>query len=91
MVTRARDDIHLSNPKYANVATTTSPPSPPTTIRAALCDPDWRMAMQEEFNALQSNGTWTLVPQPQHANVITSKCIFKNKLQTNGSLERRKA
>jgi hypothetical protein len=49
------------------------------------------MAMQEEFDALQSNGTWTLVPQSQHANVITSKCIFKNKLQTDGSLERRKA
>jgi histone deacetylase 1/2 len=91
MVTRARDGIHLPNPKYANVATTASPPSPPTTVRAALRDPDWRMAMQEEFDALQSNGTWTLVPRPQHANVITGKWIFKNKLQPDDSLERRKA
>jgi hypothetical protein len=52
MVTRARDGIHLPNPKYANVATIASPPSPPTTVCAALCDPDWRMAMQEEFDAL---------------------------------------
>lgn len=47
--------------------------------------------MQEEFDALQSNGTWTLVPRPPHTNVIIGKWLFKNKLNPDGSLERRKA
>jgi hypothetical protein len=47
--------------------------------------------MQDEFDALQANGTWTLVPRPPHANVITGKWVFKNKLHPDGSLERRKA
>lgn len=91
MITRARDGIHLPNPKYANVVAPTSPSPPPSSVRAALRDPAWRTAMQEEFDALQANGTWTLVPRPAHANVITGKWIFKNKLHPDGSLERRKA
>lgn len=91
MVTRARDGIHMPNPKYAHVATTTAPSSPPSSVRAALRDPAWKAAMQDEFDALTNNDTWTLVPQPAHANIITGKWIFKNKLKSDGSLERRKA
>jgi hypothetical protein len=39
MITRGRDDIRMPNPKYAHIATTSSPPSPPTSVRAALRDP----------------------------------------------------
>jgi hypothetical protein len=52
MITRARDGIHVPNPKYANVAATTPPTPPPTSVRAALRDPEWKAAMQEEFGAL---------------------------------------
>jgi histone deacetylase 1/2 len=31
------------------------------------------------------------VPRPPHANVISGKWLFKNKLNPNGTLERRKA
>jgi histone deacetylase 1/2 len=81
----------MPNPKYAHVATLSTPSPPPSSVRAALRDPDWKAAMQDEFNALQANGTWTLVPRPSHANVITGKWLFKNKLNPDGSLERRKA
>ena len=91
MITRGRDGIRVLNPKYAHIAATSSPTSPPTSVRAALRDPEWATAMKEEFNALQANGTWTLVPRPPHANIITGKWLFKNKLQPDGSLERRKA
>jgi hypothetical protein len=47
--------------------------------------------MQLEFDALQANRTWSLVSRPPGANVISGKWVFKNKLQPNGSLERRKA
>ncbi|KAK1692332.1 hypothetical protein QYE76_009029 [Lolium multiflorum] len=35
--------------------------------------------MQDEFDALQRNQTWTLVPRPPHANIITRKWVFKHK------------
>jgi hypothetical protein len=47
--------------------------------------------MQEEYNALLRNGTWRLVPRPPGARVISGKWILKNKLNPDGSLERRKA
>ena len=34
----------------------------PRTYRAALADPYWRTAMEEEFTALTANRTWDLVP-----------------------------
>ena len=91
MVTCARDGIHMHNPKYAHVATTTAPSPPPSLVCTALRDPDCMAAMQDEFDALTSNGTWTLVPRPANANIITGKWSFKNKLQPDGSLECRKA
>jgi len=48
-------------------------------------------AMQDEFQALQDNSTWELVPRPPSAHVITGKWIFKNKFHADGRLERRKA
>jgi hypothetical protein len=47
--------------------------------------------MQAEYDALVANGTWSLVPWPAGAHLITGKWIFKNKLHPNGILERRKA
>lgn len=47
--------------------------------------------MQVEFDALLANDTWTLIPRPQHANIITNKWLLKNKLHPDGSLEWRKA
>ncbi|CAO2202349.1 unnamed protein product [Urochloa humidicola] len=90
MTTQARAGIVVPNPKYAHVATT--PPSPPpTSVRAALRDLEWHAAMQAEFDALVGNRMWTLVPRPPGAHLITGKWIFKNKLNPDGTLERRKA
>nr|XP_020174438.1 uncharacterized mitochondrial protein AtMg00810-like [Aegilops tauschii subsp. strangulata] len=47
--------------------------------------------MQEEFDALQRNRTWHLVPRPPRANVITGKWVFCHKTRRDGSLECYKA
>jgi hypothetical protein len=86
MVTRSRTGTLRPNLRYACVATT-SVPAVPSSVHAALWDPDWRATMQLEFDALQANRTYSLVLRPPGANVISGKWVFKNKLQPDGSLE----
>jgi hypothetical protein len=47
--------------------------------------------MDEEFQALVQNNTWTLVPRPPNANLVTGKWIFKHKLLSDGTLDRYRA
>jgi len=47
--------------------------------------------MQQEFDALQRNRTWTLVPRPPGAQIISGKWVFKHKLRSDGTLKRYKA
>jgi hypothetical protein len=68
------------------------PMSPlPRSVRDALADPNWRSAMQAEYDALMANDTWSLVPRPHGVNLITGKWIFRHKLHADGSLDRYKA
>ena len=60
----------------------------PCSVCAALRNPTWIQAMQEEYDALQHNQTWELVPRPSNTHVVSGKWIFKNKFHANGSLER---
>lgn len=53
--------------------------------------PKWQQAMDEEFNALETNGTWTLCELPSGANLIGSKWVFKQKLNELGEVARYKA
>jgi hypothetical protein len=63
----------------------------PTMARQALQDPLWRAAMANEHQALVDNGTWSLMPRPPRANVVTGKWIFHHKFHSDGSLAMRKA
>jgi histone deacetylase 1/2 len=67
------------------------PCAEPRHFRAALGIPHWRAAMEQEFDALQKNNTWHLVPPIPGANVIDSKWVFKVKRHSDGSIERYKA
>lgn len=42
--------------------------------------------MLEEFNALQRNKTWHLVPYDGTQKLVDTKWVFKNKLNSDGSL-----
>ncbi|WVZ90344.1 hypothetical protein U9M48_036653 [Paspalum notatum var. saurae] len=88
-VMRTRAKSGFKQPSKNLHAATLSPV--PTSVRSALADPNWHGAMAEEFQALCSNNTWTLVPRPSSANIVTGKWIFRHKLHSDGTLDRYKA
>jgi hypothetical protein len=91
MVTRWAAGVLQPIERLVLSTTTSSALSPePSSVRVALADPSWQRAM-EEYEALQANHTWDLVPRPSSANVVTGKWIFKHKLKADGSLDRYKA
>jgi hypothetical protein len=47
--------------------------------------------MQDEYDALIQNNTWSLVPPPPGANIVSGKWIFRHKHNSDGSLARHKA
>lgn len=47
--------------------------------------------MAEEFAALQSQNTWTLVPSNPNQNAIGTKWIYKLKLNSDGTIASYKA
>ncbi|EPZ36131.1 hypothetical protein O9G_005796 [Rozella allomycis CSF55] len=52
---------------------------------------EWRKAMQAEYNALMSNGTWELMELPPDRKAIGSKWVFKTKYNERGEVEKYKA
>lgn len=47
--------------------------------------------MSQEFQALLSNHTWSLVPHSPSQNLVSCKWVFRTKSNTDGSLQRHKA
>jgi histone deacetylase 1/2 len=47
--------------------------------------------MKDKFDALLQNNTWTLVPKPSGANVVSGKLVFRHKYNFDGTLARYKA
>jgi hypothetical protein len=92
MTTWVKRGFRLPADKLTLPVTSSSPLSPvPTSLCAALIDPSWRRAMQEEYDALITNNTCDIVPHPIGSNVITDKWIFKHKFNSDSTLEWYKA
>nr|GEV83439.1 hypothetical protein [Tanacetum cinerariifolium] len=47
--------------------------------------------MYDEYNALDKNGTWTLIPRPSDVNLVRFMLLFKHKFHADGALSRYKA
>ncbi|GAA0153319.1 transmembrane signal receptor [Lithospermum erythrorhizon] len=60
----------------------------PMSYKEAVQDPKWRHAMQEEIDALERNGTWTLEPLPLGKKAIGCRWVYKIKHKSDGSIER---
>ena len=63
----------------------------PHDVEEAINDPQWKEAMQTEYDALIKNKTWHLIPPQKGINVIGSKWVYKIKRKADGSLDRYKA
>jgi hypothetical protein len=51
----------------------------------------WEMAMQEEYDFLITNNTWSFVPLPKGKKPIFCKWVFKIKYEVDDELEHYKA
>jgi hypothetical protein len=78
MITRGKTGFRVVPDRLVLTVATSSPTLSliPSSARAALVDPHWRAAMEEEYGALISNGTWELVPRPQGSNIVTDKWVL---------------
>jgi hypothetical protein len=65
-------------------------PSTLANYRSGIADPNWHVAMAEEYKALIDNDTWRFVARPPGANVLTGKWLFKVKTHLDGILARHK-
>lgn len=68
-----------------------SEPAEPLSVKEALQSPQWSQAMLDEFQALQHQGTWSLVPLLAHKHTIGCRWVFKLKRNSDGSIARYKA
>ncbi|GMP88706.1 hypothetical protein CsSME_00040591 [Camellia sinensis var. sinensis] len=59
--------------------------------REALDDPNWKLAVMEEMNALRRSGTWEIVDLPKDKKTVGCKWVFTIKCNADGSVERYKA
>jgi hypothetical protein len=93
MTTRSKSGI--SKKKILHFTTTKPKPdylqTIPPTLNIASQFPEWTAAMKAEFDALQRQQTWSLVPPPSGQNIIGCCWVYKLKRHSDGSIARYKA
>ena len=93
VTTRSRTGVF--KPKCLIVSVSSSLPNlmsqEPSLVAEALSNSNWKKAMNEEYNALIKNGTWTLVPFSEGMNIVDNKWVFRLKYNPDGSVQRYKA
>ncbi|KAG6390686.1 hypothetical protein SASPL_148425 [Salvia splendens] len=56
----------------------------------ATQDRKWKIAMDEEINAIEKNDTWSLTTLPEGRKAIGVKWVYKTKKNANGEVQRYK-
>uniref|UniRef100_A0A2N9FSB8 Reverse transcriptase Ty1/copia-type domain-containing protein n=1 Tax=Fagus sylvatica TaxID=28930 RepID=A0A2N9FSB8_FAGSY len=89
MTTRAKSRISCKKIFTASSVNYFHTEPPTCTIASRILE--WRAAMASEFEALQRQSTWSLVPASPHQNLIGCRWVFKLKRNSDGSIARYKA
>jgi hypothetical protein len=89
MQTRSKHGIFKPKVSYAAQIDYTT--TEPTSYTNASKYSQWCTAMDEEFQALKKQGTWSLVLLPATKNVVGCKWVYKLKHNCDGSIARYKA
>ena len=63
----------------------------PKKFEEASKDKNWVNAMNEELDQIERNNTWELIPRPTGKKFISTKWIFKNKMNEQGQVIRNKS
>ncbi|RVW96479.1 Retrovirus-related Pol polyprotein from transposon TNT 1-94 [Vitis vinifera] len=79
------------SPSYRAFATSLDDTQVPNTIQEAFKISEWKKAVQDEIDALEKNGTWTITDLPVGKRPVGCKWIFTIKYKADGSVERFKA
>ena len=79
------------SPSYQSFAVAVLTESIPKSYIEALQVPAWKAAMDAEYAAFIQRETWTLVPRPLDANVVSCKWVYSLKYNPDGSIARYKA
>ncbi|PNY13664.1 receptor-like protein kinase [Trifolium pratense] len=82
---------HRLSPTYCAFVSALSSVSIPKTIQEALSHPGWKHAILDEMSALDSNGTWELVPIPSGKSIVGCRWLFNVKVGPDGQIDRLKA
>ena len=91
MQTRSKCGISKPHPKLCYKAVLDYNLTKPPTYKVASQYPKWCEAIDAEFQALQRQQTWSLVPPPPNVNLVGCKWVYKLKLNSDGSISRYKA
>lgn len=68
--------------------------SKPTTFKKALANEDankWKLVMDEEYQSLIQNNTWSQTKLPANQNMVGCKWVYKIKFNSSGQVGRFKA
>jgi hypothetical protein len=95
--TKFADEEYSQNRHTARIAKTIDPDNElePQTYNEAVSHPtrgkQWEKSIQEEYDSIIKNQTWTLVPRPKNRKVISCKWVFKHKKDEFGRINRLKS
>lgn len=95
MTTSAKDGIYKPKHPFICLLHTKNPSllvqaSKPVIATEALSLPQWWSAMKNEYEALQRNRTWTLVPYTGNENLVDCRWVFKTKFKTDRTVLKHK-